>query len=136
MDKICIEYWVGHRDSLCVMTNRRIPVPTGIRIRPSCPHQIADSWFEGKNDDNRKIIIDLSNIPLEDAACAVLSKGVYCAASLAVMPAENILCEVEKAIGVLLEDTAENVGQETIRILIDSYKPKDNLSWKRSPFRP
>jgi hypothetical protein len=33
------------------------------------------------------------------------------------MPSEGILCEVEKAIGVLPEVTAEDVRQETIRIL-------------------
>jgi hypothetical protein len=55
-------------------------------------------------------------MPLEDAACSVLSKVVNCAATLAVIPAEDILCEVERTISVLPEETAEDVGQETISL--------------------
>jgi hypothetical protein len=118
------------------MAKRRIPFPTGIRIRLSCPQQIAGLIvLKGKMTIRGRLVSDLS-MPLEDASCSILSKGVNCAATLAVMPTDDILCEVEKAIGVLPEETAEDVGQETIRILKGSYKPKYNLTQKRSPFRP
>jgi hypothetical protein len=46
---------------------------------------------------------------------------------LAVVPAEDILCGMEKVIGVWPE-TAEEVQQETVRILKGSCKPKENLT--------
>jgi hypothetical protein len=82
-----------------------------------------------------RLVIDLSDMPLEDAACSVLSKGVNCAVTLAVMPPEDTLCEVGKSIGVLPQGAAEDIGQEIIRILKGSYRPKDNLMQKRSSFR-
>jgi hypothetical protein len=38
------------------------------------------------------------------------------------------LCGVEKAIGALPEETAEEIRQEIVKILKGSRKPKDNLT--------
>jgi hypothetical protein len=43
-------------------------------------------------------------------------------------PVKDILCEVEKAIGALPEDTAVEIRQETVMILKGSSKTKDNLT--------
>jgi hypothetical protein len=59
--------------------------------------------------DNKKTIINLSKIPLEEAACSALSKGLNYAVTPAVLPIEDILCGVEKAVGALPEETAEEV---------------------------
>jgi hypothetical protein len=44
------------------------------------------------------------------------------------VPVRDILCGVEKAIGALPEETAEEITQESFRILKGSRKPKDNLT--------
>jgi hypothetical protein len=54
----------------------------------------------------------------------------------AFVPIKDILCGVEKAIGALPEETAEEIRQETVRILKGSRKPKDNLTGaERRAFR-
>jgi hypothetical protein len=79
--------------------------------------------------DNRKTVINLSKVSFEEAACSILSKGLNYAVTLAVVPVEDILRGgVEKAIGALPEETAEEVRQETIKILKGSRKPKANLT--------
>jgi hypothetical protein len=45
-----------------------------------------------------------------------------------VLPIEDFLSGVEKAVCALLEEAAEEVRQETVRILKASKKPRDNLS--------
>jgi hypothetical protein len=45
------------------------------------------------------------------------------------VPVKDILCGVEKAIGALPEETAEEIRQETFRILKGSRKPKVNLTY-------
>jgi hypothetical protein len=45
-----------------------------------------------------------------------------------VLPIKDISSSVEKAASSLLEEVAEEIWQETIRILEASSKPKDNLS--------
>jgi hypothetical protein len=54
---------------------------------------------------------------LEEAACSALNKSLNYAVTLAVVPVEDSLCGVEKAIGALPEVTAEEVLQKTIEIL-------------------
>jgi hypothetical protein len=44
------------------------------------------------------------------------------------VPVKDILCGVEKAIGVLPEEIVEEIRQETVRILKGSHKPKINLT--------
>jgi hypothetical protein len=48
--------------------------------------------------------------------------------TLVVVPVEDILLGVKKVIGALPEETAEEVGQEIVRTLTGSHKPKDNLT--------
>jgi hypothetical protein len=52
------------------------------------------------------------------------------------IPAKDFLC-VEKAIVTLLEETAEEIRQETVRTLKGSLQPKDNLTGaERRALRP
>jgi hypothetical protein len=67
-------------------------------------------------------------VPLEGAAYSALSKGLNYAVAPGCIPAKNFLCGVEKAIVTLPEETAEEIRQETVRILKGSLQPKDNLT--------
>jgi hypothetical protein len=62
--------------------------------------------------DNKKTVINLSEVPLEEADGSALSKGLNYAVAPAVLPVEDILCGVEKAVGALPEETAEEVRQD------------------------
>jgi hypothetical protein len=62
-------------------------------------------------------VVNLSEVPFEEAACSALGKGLNFVVAPASVPVKDILCGVEKAIGVLPEETAEG-----------SRKPKDNLT--------
>jgi hypothetical protein len=77
---------------------------------------------------DKKTEMNLSSVPLEDAANSALSKGLNYAVYLATLPIEDILTDVEKAIVCLPVEAAEEVRQETVRILKASGKPRDNLS--------
>jgi hypothetical protein len=70
--------------------------------------------------DNKKVVVNLSEVPLEEAACL--------AVALAQVPFKDILCGVEKTIGTLPEEIVEEIQQETSMILKGSCKPKDNLT--------
>jgi hypothetical protein len=65
--------------------------------------------------DNRKTVVNLIKVPMEEAAGLALSKGPNYAVTLAVLPVEDIVCRVEKMTGALSERTAEEVRQETVR---------------------
>jgi hypothetical protein len=78
--------------------------------------------------DNRRTLINRSNVPLRDAAYLTLGKVLNYALAPVVLPIEDFLRGVEKAIGFLSEEDAEEVRQETLRIVKSSTKPKDNLS--------
>jgi hypothetical protein len=57
-----------------------------------------------------------------------LCKGLNLAISLLVLPIEDILDGVENAICTLLEEGAEEIQHETVRILKQSKKLKSHLS--------
>jgi hypothetical protein len=78
--------------------------------------------------DKKKIVVNLSEVPLDEEACSALSEGLNYAVALAFVPVNDILCRVEKATGALPEETAEEIRQETVRILKGSRKPKNNLT--------
>ncbi|PNF32618.1 hypothetical protein B7P43_G17953 [Cryptotermes secundus] len=78
--------------------------------------------------DNRKTVANLSGVPLEEAPYSALRKGLNFAVAPGSIPVQDILCGVEKAVMVLPEETAEEIRQETVRILKGSNKPKDNLT--------
>jgi hypothetical protein len=48
-------------------------------------------------------------VPLEEAACSALSKGLNYAVALGGIPAKDFLCGVEKAKVTLPEETAEEI---------------------------
>jgi hypothetical protein len=75
-----------------------------------------------------KTMVNLSGVPLEEAAYSALSKSLIFAVAPGSIPVKNILCGVENAIMALPEETAEEIRQETVRILKGSKKPKDNLT--------
>jgi hypothetical protein len=53
-----------------------------------------------------------------------LSKGFIYAVAPGRIPAKDFFCGVEKAIGTLPEETAEEIRQETVRILKGSRQPR------------
>jgi hypothetical protein len=59
--------------------------------------------------DNKKTVVILSEVPLEEVACSALSKGLNFAVAPASLPVKDILCGVEKAIGTLPEETEEEI---------------------------
>jgi hypothetical protein len=65
---------------------------------------------------------------IRDAAYSALSKGLNYAVSPAGLPIEDFLTGVERTIRSLPVEAAEEVRQETVRILKVSNKPRDNLS--------
>jgi hypothetical protein len=67
-------------------------------------------------------------VPLEEAACSALSKGLNYTVAPGRIPAKDFLCGVEKTIGILPEETAEEIRHETVRILKGSRQLKDNLT--------
>jgi hypothetical protein len=81
--------------------------------------------------DNRTVI-NLSDVLLEDPAYSALGKGLDYAVASSVLPIENFLNGVEKAVGFLAEEDVEEVRHETIRILEASRKSKDNMSGAES----
>jgi hypothetical protein len=86
--------------------------------------------------DTSRTVINLSGVPLEEAACSALSKGLNYAVAPGRIPAKDFLCGVKKATGTLPEETAEEIRQETVRILKGSRQPKDNLTGaERRAFR-
>jgi hypothetical protein len=48
--------------------------------------------------------------------------------TLVFVPVKDILCGLEKAVVAMPEETAEEIRQETVRILKGFCKPKDNLT--------
>jgi hypothetical protein len=78
--------------------------------------------------DNRKTVVTMSDVPLEEAAYVALGKGLNYAVAPVVLPIEDLLIGVEKAVDSLPEEAAKVVLQETVRILKASRKPDDNLS--------
>jgi hypothetical protein len=78
--------------------------------------------------NSRETVINLSKMLLEEAACLALSKGLTYAETLAVVPVEDILCEVEIALGALPKEPPKEVWQENVRIPKGFCKPKDNLT--------
>jgi hypothetical protein len=99
---------------------------SGVTTETSIPRQRVQKPTPPR--DNKKIVVNLSEVRLEEAAGSALSKGVNYAVAPAFVPVKDILCGVQKAIGALPEETAEEIRQETVRILRGSRKPKDNLT--------
>ncbi|XP_021934194.1 uncharacterized protein LOC110836852 [Zootermopsis nevadensis] len=82
----------------------------------------------GPRTDTKKAVVNLSGRPLEDAAYAALGKGLNYSVAPTVLPIEDFLSGVKRAVRSLPVEAAEEVRQETVRILRASKKPKDNLS--------
>jgi hypothetical protein len=80
------------------------------------------------SQDNKKTVINLSEAPLEEAAVSALGKGLNYAVTPGHMPVKDIICGVEKAIRALPIESAEEIRQETVRILKSSRVPKNILS--------
>jgi hypothetical protein len=67
-------------------------------------------------------------VPLEETACSAKSKGLNSAVAPERIPAKDFFYGVEKAIGTLPDETAEEIRQETVRILKGSRQPKYNFT--------
>jgi hypothetical protein len=87
--------------------------------------------------DSSLTVINLSGVPLEGAACSVLSKGLNYAVAPGHIPVKDFLCGVEKAIVALPEGSAKEIQQETVGILQGSSQPMCNLTAaERRALRP
>jgi len=73
-------------------------------------------------------VINLSDQKLEDGAVSLLQKGLNFAVTPRYTPIEDILTGVEKAVRSLPVETAEEATQETVRIMKNSPRPRDNLT--------
>jgi hypothetical protein len=58
--------------------------------------------------ENRKTVLNPSDVPVADAACSALGKGLKYALALVVLPIEDFLIGVVK-VGFLPEENAEEV---------------------------
>jgi hypothetical protein len=65
---------------------------------------------------------------LDDATHSALVKGLNFAISSSILPIEDILRGVEKAVSTLRVENAEEVRYKTVRILKMARKPKNNIS--------
>jgi hypothetical protein len=74
------------------------------------------------------MVVNLSSVPLLVAAQLALSKGLNYAVAPAVLPTEDIITGIEKAIHSLADEAAEEIRQETFRVVRQSKRPKDNLT--------
>jgi hypothetical protein len=57
-------------------------------------------------------VVNLNDVPLEDAAYSTLGTGLNYAVAPVVLPIEDILSGMEKAVCSLPEEAAEDVRQE------------------------
>jgi hypothetical protein len=71
---------------------------------------------------DRKAVVKLSDVPLEDAANSALGRGLNNAVVPATLPIEDFLSGVEKIVRALPEEAVEEVRQEIVRILKASRK--------------
>ena len=74
------------------------------------------------------MVINLSDQNLDDGVSSLLQKGLNYAVTPQYTPIEDILASVEKAVQSLPVETAEEARQETVRIIKNSSKPRDNLT--------
>jgi hypothetical protein len=66
---------------------------------------------------NMKAVVNHGDAALEDAAYSALGKGLNYAVIPASLPIEDFLSGVEKAVRALPEEAADEVRQDTVRIL-------------------
>jgi hypothetical protein len=83
--------------------------------------------------DNSRTVINLSRVPLQEAACSALSEGLNYSVAPGRIPAQDFPCGVKKAIETHSEEAAEEIRQETVRILKGSRQPKDNHTRRNFP---
>jgi len=77
--------------------------------------------------NEKETVINLSDQTLDDAVSSLLQKCLNFAMTPRPTPIEDILTGVEKAILSLPAEKAEEARQETVRILKNSSRPRDNL---------
>ena len=77
---------------------------------------------------NTDYLVKLSGKPLDDTVYSALRKGLNYAVAPTVLPIEDILTGAEMAIKTLPAEMAEEARQETVRIIRDSSRPRDNLT--------
>jgi hypothetical protein len=74
------------------------------------------------------MVVNISSKPLDDAVYSALQKGLNYTLAPTLLPIEDMLTGVEKAMKTLPAEKAEDVRQETVRIIRDCSRPKDNLT--------
>ncbi|XP_021931121.1 uncharacterized protein LOC110835326 [Zootermopsis nevadensis] len=68
----------------------------------------------GPRTDTKKTVVNLSGRPLEDAAYAALGKGLNYSVAPTVLPIEDFLSGVKRAVRSLPVEAAEEVRKETV----------------------
>ena len=81
-----------------------------------------------KHLDQDRVVQNLSDYPLSDAAKSLLAKGLNFAITPKSIPVEDIISNVESAIRDLPAAESEEIRQETSRILRKSKPPTNNIS--------
>jgi hypothetical protein len=76
----------------------------------------------------KETVVNLSSQTLDDGLQSLLQKGLNYAVTPQNVPIEDLLTGVEKAVRSLPIESAEEVRQETVRIIKSASKPKDNLT--------
>jgi hypothetical protein len=79
-------------------------------LRTDVSEELSASFIRVTPDTSRTVI-NLTGVPLEEAACSALNKGLNYAVAPGRIPAKDFLCGVEKAIGTLPEETAEDIDR-------------------------
>jgi hypothetical protein len=73
-------------------------------------------------------VINLTNQTLDEGLLSLLQKGLNFAISPGAIPIEDTLASVEKTLHELPVEIAEEIRQETGRIIKNSARPADNLT--------
>lgn len=88
--------------------------------------QLHRAQYPATQADIKKTVINLSSVPLEDTEYLALRLNYEVA--LVVLPIEDIITSVEKAIVSLPQEAVQEVWQGTVWILKTSDRPRDSLS--------
>jgi hypothetical protein len=77
---------------------------------------------------SKETVMNVSGQTLDDRVSSLLQKGLNYAVTPCIIPIEEILVGVEKALQSLPVEMAEEARQETMRIIKSSSRTKDNLT--------
>jgi hypothetical protein len=92
----------GDWDLIDRITNEVLRLADDVRVRHCRKFmQLHKNQHPTGPPDTNRTVINLSGVPLEEAACSAMSKGLNYAVAPGRIPAKDFLCGVEKAIATL-----------------------------------